>query len=170
MSKKRKNDETEHALQRSSSSHHMGLFDEFERALFNRGFPFGWLTHPDRWGWPGDAALSPLRGQVPAVDVIDRESDVLVRAEVPGVVKEDLDVSVTENSVSIRGHSKREEEEQKGDYFRRETSYGEFSRTVPLPANVDTEGAKAKFKDGVLEITLPKQESTKRKSVEVETG
>lgn len=169
MAKKDKNEKTGLPLQRSESHHPLDLIEELERGLFSRGFPFGWLSHPERWGWPADTALTPFRGRFPAVDVIDRENDILVRAEAPGVEKEDLEVSITEDSVSIRGHSKREEEEQKGDYFRRETSYGKFSRTIPLPANVDTDGAKAKFKDGVLEITLPKQESTKRKSVEVET-
>ena len=169
MAKKDKNEKTGLPLKQSESRHPFDLIEELERGLFNRGFPFGWLSHPERWGWPAETALAPLRGKMPAVDVIDRDTDVLVRAEVPGVAKEDLEVTVSDNSVSIRGHSKQEDEEKTGEYYRRETSYGEFSRTVGLPANVDTEGAKAKFKDGVLEITLPKQESTKRKSVEVET-
>jgi len=105
---------------------------------------------------------------MPVIDIIDREHEVLVRAQIPGVDKDNLEVSMNENSVTIRGQSKHEEEEKDGEYFRRESSYGEFSRTVGLPAEVDADSAKAKFKDGVLEVMIQKLERAKRRSVEIE--
>jgi len=169
MSKKEKKMKKEEALQKREEYRPMGLFVELEAALFDRGFPFGALRRPWRWEVPWGGELAPFQGQMPAVDVIDQDNEVLVRAEVPGVTKEDLDVSVAANSVTIRGHSKREEEEKKGEYFRRETSYGKFSRTVGLPAEVDTDNAKAKFKDGVLEVTLQKVEHAKQRGIEIES-
>ena len=128
-----------------------------------------WL-HPMRWELPGWAErMTPFEGKSPRVDIIDRETEVVVRAEMPGMKKEDLDVSLNDNTVTIRGTSKHEETEEKGEYCRREMSYGEFSRTLTLPAEVDRAKAKAIFKDGVLELTLPKAETAKRSSIRIET-
>jgi HSP20 family protein len=92
----------------------------------------------------------------------------MLRAEVPGVEKKDIDVSVTGNSVTIKGETKREEKEEKGEYYRSEISRAAFSRTLALPAQVDPERANASFKDGVLEITLPKVEKAKRRTLKPE--
>jgi len=93
---------------------------------------------------------------------------VVVRAEVPGVEKENLDISMTDNSITIKGSISREEKDEKGDIYRCEISRGTFSRTVALPAAVDGSKAKAKMKDGVLEITVPKQQKSTRRSIQVE--
>jgi len=92
---------------------------------------------------------------MPSVDIIahDNDNEIQVHAEIPGVDKKDLDISVTEDSVSINGSAKHEEE--KGEYYRRETSSGSFACTVAVPYEVDTAKVKAKFKDGVLEMSLP---------------
>jgi HSP20 family protein len=87
---------------------------------------------------------------------------------VPGVEKKDLDISVGEDSVTIKGSTSKEEKEEKGDYYRREISRGSFIRTVALPATVDGTKAKASFKDGMLELTLPKTEKAKRHSVKLD--
>jgi len=79
-----------------------------------------------------------------------------------------LDVSMTDNTVTIKGTTSREEETEKGDYFRREISSGYFSRTVALPGDVDASNPKVTFKDGVLELTLAKMEKSKRRSIKVE--
>lgn len=105
---------------------------------------------------------------MPKVDVIDRDDEVVVRAEIPGVAKDDLDISVTDNTVTIKGETKRESKEEKGDYYRCEISRGTFARTLPLPANVDSDSAKAKFEDGVLELTIPKVEKAKRRTIKVD--
>ena len=85
-----------------------------------------------------------------------------------GIEKDDLDISVSDNLLTIKGETKHEEKEEKGEYYRCEISRGTFSRTVALPSDVDSEGGKAKFKDGVLELTLPKIEKTKRRSIKIE--
>jgi HSP20 family protein len=106
--------------------------------------------------------------RLPKVDIVDQENEIVVRAEMPGVEKRDLDVSLTESTVTIKGQTSHEEKEEKGEYYRCEISRGSFSRTVALPGEIDTEKAKASFKDGVLEMKLPKQARSKRRSVTVE--
>ncbi|MGR9072650.1 MAG: Hsp20/alpha crystallin family protein [Gammaproteobacteria bacterium] len=135
-------------------------FDDF----FNRG----WMQ-PFRSGWPGWNEVDfPFKGRTPKMDIIDRETEIVIHAELPGVKKEDLDVSLTENVLTIRASTSHEEKEEKGEFYRREMSRGEFKRTIPLPVNVDAEKAKANFKDGIMELSLPKKEGAKRKSIKVE--
>jgi HSP20 family protein len=142
-------------------------FEEAEH-WFEDFFPRGWM-HPLRHGWPSRPDLeAPFSGRMPRVDIIDRENEIVVRAELPGVDKDDLDVSMTDHSVTIRATTSYERKEEKGEYYRREMSRGEFQRTLLLPDNVDADKAKANFKDGVLELALPKVESAKRKTIKVE--
>jgi HSP20 family protein len=141
-------------------------FEEMER-LVESIFPHG-LLRPTQWEWPSWEKTRPFFAhRMPAADVIDRENEVLVRAEVPGVKKEDLTVSVADDSLTIRGCTECQEETKREDYYRHEMSYGEFSRTLALPQNVDTSRAVAKMKDGVIEITLPKLERAKRRSLDI---
>lgn len=105
---------------------------------------------------------------MPRVDIIDRDEEIVVRAEIPGVDKKDLDVSLTDNTVTIKGSTHQEQKEEQGNYFRSEMARGSFARSVTLPGNVDGAGAKASFKDGVLELSLPKTENSKRRSIKVE--
>jgi HSP20 family protein len=105
--------------------------------------------------------------KVPKVDIVDRDDDILVRADVPGVKKENLDVSLTDNTITINGSTSEEKKEEKGDYYRSETMKGEFSRTMSLPSDVDGSKAATTFKDGVLEVTVPKVEKAKRIKVNV---
>lgn len=141
-------------------------FEEMDR--WAEGFfPRGWMR-PFHMAWPSWGELASLEGRMPKVDVIDREEEVVVRAEVPGVDKDDLDVSVSDNSVTIKGKTKQEEKEEKGDYYRCEISSAAFARTVPLPSNVDSEKVTARFKDGVLELTMPKIEKARRRSVKID--
>jgi len=141
--------------------------EEMER-LFENAIPRGWM-HPMRWELPAWAeAHLPFEGRTPKVDLIERDEAFVVHAELPGVDKKDVDISLTESTVTIKGSTRHEKEEEKGDYYHREMTRGTFSRTLALPGNVDTAKAKAKMKDGVLELTLPKLEASKRRSVEVE--
>lgn len=137
-------------------------FEEMDR-MFDDFFGRGWLR-PFRWERPALAELA----AAPKVDVIDRAEEVLVRAEVPGYEKDDIEVAVSGNMVTIKGETKREEKEEKGDFYRWEISRGAFSRTVGLPADVDESKAKAALKDGVLELTLPKIEKAKKKTVKID--
>lgn len=137
------------------------LFDRF----FGRGGSS--LAH-----WPAIPAFGSLfdepKLRLPSLDVIDRDNEIHVRAEIPGVEKKDLDVSITDNLLTIKGQSSSEKKEEKGDYHRREISRSSFARSVLLPGSVDSSKANASLKDGILEITLPKLESSRRRSVVVE--
>jgi HSP20 family protein len=156
-------------LQRYSGGQWLSPFEEVER-VFDRFLPRGWLR-PWRTEWPLSSELMPFEIRTPRVDMIDREDHILVRAEVPGVKKDDLDVSVTEGTLTIRGEVKHEaEEKEEGDYYHREMSYGSFYRNIPLPAGVDIDKCKVTFKDGILEMMLPKLETAKRRKIEIEEG
>jgi HSP20 family protein len=129
---------------------------EMERA-FEDFFRGGWLPG----FWTGEPAWGP------ALDVRETDSDVIVDVEVPGLSPGDLDVSVTDGVLTVRGEKKSERDEKEGDYRVTERSHGSFSRTVTLPATVDPDGAKASHKDGVVTITLPKTEKSKAKRIEI---
>lgn len=136
-------------------------FDEFDN-FFDDFISRRWPRLLD-WNMPALPEMS-----VPRVDIIDHDDDVEVQAALPGIKKEDLDVSVTNQAITIRTSTKEEKkEEEKGKYFRREIMHGEFQRTLSLPDNVDGEKAKASFKDGILKVTIPKTEKSKRKSIEI---
>ena len=105
---------------------------------------------------------------LPKIDILDHENEIEVQAALPGIKKEDLDVTINNQTLTLRTSTKKEKkEEEKGKYFRREISRGEFQRTVSLPDNVDDNNAKAVFKDGILTITIPKTEKSKRKNIEI---
>ncbi len=123
------------------------------------------LTH-------GDESLSQLAGSdrvdwIPAIELTETDTDLMLKAEVPGVAAKDLDVQVSENAVSIVGtHHEERKTEEKG-IVRSELRYGEFQRTIPLPVGVKNDQVQAEFKDGMLTLTLPKVESARRTVVKV---
>ena len=123
--------------------------------------------NPSKWELPEWSRLRKLKFTTPRVDIVDRDDDIVVRADVPGVIKENLDVSFTDNTVTIKGCISEEKKEEKGDYFRNETMKGKFSRTMYLPSDVDGSKAESAFKDGVLEVVVPKLEKAKRIKVKV---
>lgn len=146
--------------------HALNPFEEMERR-FESLFPR--MLHPTNWEWPGWSDLSTaVTGFMPKVDIIDRDKEILVKAELPGIEKDDLDVTVTDHNVTIKAMSKSEEKEEKGQYYRREIHSGEFRRTIALPDNVDETKAKATFTNGVLELVVPKLEVEHRRSIKVE--
>lgn len=154
-------------VQAVTPSRMLSPFEEMER-LFEGVFPRRWMS-PFRMEWPSwaEGAL-PFEGRMPRVDVVDREHEVVVRAEIPGVDKRDLEISATGNTVTLRGTTSHEAKEEREDYYRSEISRGTFSRTVALPAEVDDSKAKAIFREGILELTLPKSERSKRRRIKVE--
>ncbi len=154
-------------LKRVEPTRALSPFEEMER-MIESFMPRGWLR-PFRWEQPSWGELArPFEGRIPNVDVIDRDDEVVVRAELPGIKKDDLEVSVTDNSVTIKGETKHEEKEEKGNYYRCEISSGTFARTVALPDNVSSSDATAKFENGVLELKLPKVEKTKRRTLKID--
>ena len=106
----------------------------------------------------------------PAVDVSENEATILVRAELPGMKQEDIEVDLQDNVLTIKGEKKKETKEDQENFQRVERSYGSFSRTFTLPANVKPEDIKATFKDGVLEISLPKAEEAKTQKIAITAG
>lgn len=148
-----------------STANWPSLFGDFDRMIdhyFNRKWPrlFGPEDRlNDLWGT--------YEMHSPSMDVIDRDNEVVVRVELPGVDKKDIDVSVSDDTLTVKGTSSKELTEEKGNYYRSEIRKGAISRTISLPSGVDSSRAEAKFKDGMLELTLPKNASSKRKTIKV---
>ncbi len=103
----------------------------------------------------------------PAIDVVEQDDAIVVRAEVPGCKAEDVEISVYNNVLTISGEKKQSEEKKEKGYYHMETSYGSFRREITLPTDVDQGKIDATCKDGVLNITLPKAEKTKAVKVKV---
>jgi HSP20 family protein len=108
-----------------------------------------------------------LRMQAPTLDMYEEKNDVVVKAEVPGLSKENIEITLSDSTLTIKGEKKKEEEVKEKDYYRCEREYGSFLRTVALPAEVKSDGAIANFKNGVLEIRLPKSDEARKKEVHV---
>ena len=106
-------------------------------------------------------------GFVPAIDIAETDSDIIVQAEIPGIEPEDLDISLNGRLLTIKGEKKVKFEEKKESYHKIECRYGSFNRTVELPADVDPEKAEATYKNGILRIVLPKVEAGKRIKIKV---
>jgi HSP20 family protein len=104
----------------------------------------------------------------PILDIEESNGNIVVKAEIPGMEKDEIKVSVRNNMLSISGERKQEIETKDKTFHRIERSYGKFSRTITLPSEVDADKIKAAYKDGVLNIILPKPESMKPKQIEVE--
>ena len=103
----------------------------------------------------------------PSIDVVESETDVLVRAEIPGLKKDEFSIELNNNQLTIRGEKKQEKEEKDRNFHRTECSYGCFSRSVYLPCEVDSDKAVAEYSQGVLKVKLPKAESSQRKQIAV---
>ena len=110
---------------------------------------------------------SEFLGWTPAFDVYEEKDNFVVKAEVPGMKKEDINVSLHDGNLIISGERKGEAKNEGTEYYRAERLFGKFQRTVTLPTTVDTGKVKAEYKDGVLTVTLPKAEEAKPKQVDV---
>jgi HSP20 family protein len=116
--------------------------------------------------WRENRSLSLAR--CPSIDLIDEKDHFTVKVEVPGMTKDELDITVKGNLLTIKGETKKEATEEKKDYYSREIAYGGFSRSITLPEEVVSEKVNAKLKDGVLELTLPKVSIPAEQHVKVE--
>jgi HSP20 family protein len=106
-------------------------------------------------------------GWVPALDVFEDEDRITVQVELAGMKKEDFDISLQDDMLTISGERKSESEKREGESFRSERSFGAFSRSITLPSPVKAEEVKATYEDGVLTVTLPKAEEAKPKKIQV---
>ena len=104
---------------------------------------------------------------VPALDVSETKDAVIVRADVPGIDPKELEITVSGNTLTIRGEKKQEKEEKGENFYRVERSYGSFVRTIQIPVEVETDKVEASYKNGVLKITLPKKTEAKGKQIPV---
>ncbi len=139
----------------------MRPFRELARLERDFGDVFGSFLRD--WPWPTGEG----RGWTPAVDVVDKPDEVVIRADLPGLEQKDVDVTVQDGMLTIRGERKEEHEEKREDYYCCERSFGAFARTFPLPPGADAEKVKATFKNGILEIHMQKTKESKGKKIEV---
>ena len=106
----------------------------------------------------------------PLMDVVETKDGITLKVEVPGMKQEDINISLEDNTLTVKGERKHESEVNDEGYTRFERSYGTFQRSVALPPTVDAERVKATYKDGVLEIQLPKKEEARPKAIKVEAA
>ena len=106
----------------------------------------------------------------PSVDLLDSKDKLTVKAELPGLRNEDIDISLDGNNLTIAGERKHEEKRKEGETYRSEMYYGRFQRTIPLPHAVDPNKITANYKNGLLTVDLPKTEEAKRKQIEVKVS
>jgi HSP20 family protein len=111
-----------------------------------------------------------LNTWTPSVDIFEDENSFIIKLELPEVNREDVKVNLHENTLSITGERRLENEEKRDSYHRVERSYGQFYRSFTLPPNVNAEAINAQFKDGMLRLSIPKKEEAKPKQIEVNVG
>jgi HSP20 family protein len=131
------------------------MFEDF----FDRRMRPWW---PERWLRGGEREL-----EAPKVDLYEEKDDIVVKAELPGIDKENVEVNLSDHMLTIKGEKKKEEEIKEENYYRSERSYGSFLRTLELPKGIQEDKVKASFKNGVLEIRLPKTEEAKTREIKV---
>ena len=129
----------------------------------------------DMFNWPFLSSIwrrTPVEERVwaPAIEVFDKEDNFVVKAEVPGMNEDDIDVSVVGDTLTIKGEKKAETEVKEEDYYCCERSYGSFSRSIALPSGVDSDKIEASYEDGVLEASLTKAAEVKPKKISLSTN
>ena len=107
---------------------------------------------------------------IPAVDIYETKDSIVLNVELPGVTKENISLEVKESTLTIKGEKKLEKDVKEENYHRMERSYGSFMRAFTLPSTMHQDKVKAKFRDGILEITIPKAEEAKPKQIKVDVG
>jgi HSP20 family protein len=127
--------------------------------------PRRWMETFEPFGWKWPIGIDDERAF--RLDVIDRDKDLVVRAELPGVEKDDVKVEIAGDRLLIEAERKFEEEEERDDFYRSELGYGKLLRTVVLPVDVDAEHIHAELKEGILNVTLPKVRVAERHTVKV---
>lgn len=130
------------------------MMEDFFGRTMRPWFPTRWLR--------GDGEIA-----APVVDVYEEKDEVVVKAELPGLEKSDIEVNISDSELTLKGEKKQEQEIKEENFHRRERSYGAFLRTVELPSDVQADKVKASFKNGVLEVRVPKTEEAKTKTIKV---
>jgi HSP20 family protein len=138
------------------------MADEMDRMFDDFGLGRRWAS--PLWRETSAAAWAP------DIDVVQKNNELTIRADLPGLKKDEVSVEVTDDAVTIQGERKREHEEEREGFYRSERSYGSFSRVIPLPEGAITDQAKADFHDGVLEIKMPAPPASKGRRLEISEG
>jgi HSP20 family protein len=139
--------------------------DEMDRVFDAFGLGHGWLQPRTEW------LRSATTGEwLPEIEMFQRGDQLVIHADLPGLKKEDVKIDVTEDTLTIQGERKREHEEEKEGVYRSERSYGSFFRVVSLPEGAMSDQAKATFKDGVLEVSMPAPPSTLKQPRRIDIG
>jgi HSP20 family protein len=136
--------------------------DEVDRMFDDFGFGRRWPI--PTWRETG------IEAWAPDVEVLQKNNELTIRADLPGLTKDEVSVDVTDDTLTIHGERKREHQEEREGYYRSERSYGSFYRVVPLPEGAMSDQAKATFRDGVLEITMPAPPATRGRRLEITEG
>jgi HSP20 family protein len=103
----------------------------------------------------------------PSVDIFEEKDDIVLKTELPGMTKNDIEINLTDDMITLSGEKKHEEKIEEKNYYRHECSYGSFKRSFNLPTEVQSDKAKASFKNGILEVRIPKTEAAKKKAVKI---
>jgi HSP20 family protein len=128
------------------------LFEDF----FN-GFPSTSYTSEQKDGW------------IPAVDILEKEGNLILRAELPGISEKQIDLKLEGNTLTLKGERKMDKEDKKNNYHRVESFYGSFTRSFRLPETVDLEKISAEYKNGVLTVTIPQRPEVRPREIPVST-
>lgn len=145
--------------------------DDFRRfeEMMNRMFEEVW-GRPRRWLLPSGEKeeMVPSKYRQPFIDVIENENEVVATAEMPGLEKQDIKINLTDDRLEISAEKEHEEQKEEKGYVFKERSSGSYYRAISLPSPIDPEKSTASYKNGVLEIKMPKSEIKKKKSVKIE--
>lgn len=147
----------------------LSLRNEIDRLFDDFGVGF-WRPFSRRGGFPAPAPAG--WGMSPAMEIVDVDGEYRLSAELPGMSPEDIEIRLTDGTLTIRGEKTEEKRDEKGDTLLSERRYGAFHRAVALPAGVDPAGIEAQCKDGVLTVRMPKtaEAREKERKIEVTTG
>jgi HSP20 family protein len=153
---------------------------ESKETAKERGGLIPWSAFPEMTRWEeqmqrmfGDflgGRIRPLLNfgvREPAIDLYEEKDDIVVKAELPGLTKDDIQINIADHHLILKGEKKKDEEVKEKDYYRSERVYGAFTRALPLPAEINPEKVHATFKNGVLEVRLPKSEEAKKKEISI---
>jgi len=123
------------------------------------------------FGWPyGHSEEGPMEADwVPRVDIVQEKERYLVQADLPGMKREEIDITVNGDTLTITGERKSERKTQEDNFYRSERHYGRFSRSLILPSSVDADRIEAAYKDGVLQLAIPKSEQAGPKQIKIES-
>jgi len=127
------------------------LFDEFTKPARRRRI------------WPKSEGLV-----IPSIDLYDRKTEIVIKIELPGVRREDIDLTITKDTLTLKGEIKKDDDVKEEDYYISERMIGSFSRTIALPFEVESEKAQAAMNNGLLEIVMPKREEARPKEIKIE--